>query len=165
MELINWQASLMQRLLSPCLPQFNHCPPFSLCKRTETLPPALATPSATRNSGTSMSTHSALQLLSLRSPIPFLSSDHCSSAHLSPCSLNAIILQGGIAVPRICTPGPYPVTLPMPQRHQHFQIQISSLNSLRAQGWHFHLCAWHLQKGKVNHRSDTAERWTKEELR
>ena len=51
----------------------------------------------------------------------------------------------------------------MPQ-HQHFCFRKSGFSAptlSRAHSWHFCLCAGHIPKGKLHHRSNTAERWTK----
>ena len=51
----------------------------------------------------------------------------------------------------------------MPQ-HQHFCFRKSGFSAptlSRAHSWHFCLCACHIPKGKLHHRSNTAERWTK----
>ena len=52
---------------------------------------------------------------------------------------------------------------PLPQ-HQHFHFCKSGSPAptlSRTQGQHFRLCACHLPEGKVHHRSNTSERWTK----
>lgn len=154
----------MYHLLSHCLPQFNHCPPFSLWELSETLPPSpwqLPAPPTTAAPHWALS---VLWLLPLSFPISFLFSDHCSPAHVSKCPcvcpLNAIVLQGASTFPCICTPAPCPVIWRITRAPTLSPVPNLDLQPplLRARGWHFHLCAWHFPKGKVNHRSNTEER-------
>lgn len=87
--------------------------------------------------------------------IPFVSSDYCSPTHLSAYPLNTIIPQSPTTVLCICTLNPC--------LNVKFFCKSGSPASvlLQAQGQHFHLCACHLPKGKVDYRSNAEERWTK----